>query len=100
MYGEMYSSDAMLEADKEVQDMPCELDDEMERIVAPLMVWSDSTHLTNFGTASVWPFYLLFGSQSKYTRCKPTAFACHHLDYIPSVRVLVKYVAQSNILFL
>ena len=75
----------MLKADEEIQKLPREPDDKMERIVAPLMVWSDATHLANFGTASLWPFYLFFGSQSKYTRAKPTAHACHHLAYIPSV---------------
>jgi hypothetical protein len=53
--------------------------------VALLMMWSDSTHLASFGDASLWPFYLCFGNQSKYTRGKPTASACHHVAYIPNV---------------
>ena len=49
------------------------------------MLWSDSTHLTSFGNASLWPIYLYLGNQSKYTRGKPTSFARHHMAYIPKV---------------
>ena len=41
--------------------------------------------LTNFGTASLWPIYLFFGNQSKYMQCKSSAFAAHHIAYIPKV---------------
>lgn len=85
IHSEIYCSDSMLDADEEIQKLPREPDDMLERIVAPLMLWSDATHLANFGTASLWPFYLFFGSQSKYTRAKPMAYACHHLAYIPTV---------------
>lgn len=87
LYSEIYSSSAMLDAHLEVCAVPRSgPDDTHERAIVPLMLWSDSTHLANFGTASLWPFYLLFGSQSKYTRAKPTTRSCHHLAYIPKVR--------------
>ena len=54
-------------------------------VVIGMMIWSDSTHLASFGTASLWPVYLYFGNQSKYTRAKPSEFAAHHLAYIPKV---------------
>jgi len=54
-------------------------------IVAAMMLWSDSTHLANFGTASLWPVYLFFGNQSKYTHTKPTSYAAHHVAYLPTV---------------
>ncbi len=54
-------------------------------VVIGIMIWSDSTHLASFGTASLWPVYLYFGNQSKYTRAKPSDFAAHHLAYIPKV---------------
>ncbi|KAI6096854.1 hypothetical protein F5141DRAFT_1190943 [Pisolithus sp. B1] len=57
--------------------------DHHTHIVASLMVWLDSTHLASFGNASMWPFYLFFANQSKYTQCKPSAQACHHITYIP-----------------
>ncbi|KAJ8589808.1 hypothetical protein M405DRAFT_899068 [Rhizopogon salebrosus TDB-379] len=85
VFSEAYSSPAMLDAYTEINDLPREPDDNLERVVAPLMMWSDATHLTNFGDASLWPFYLYFGSQSKYTRGKPTSKACHHVAYIPTL---------------
>jgi len=85
IHQEIYDSDAMLEAHEEINALPRGPTDDLERVVAPLMVWSDSTHLASFGDASLWPFYLYFGNQSKYTRAKPTADACHHLAYIPTV---------------
>ena len=54
-------------------------------VILALMIWSDSTHLASFGTASLWPIYLYFGNLSKYTRAKPSSFAAHHLAYIPKV---------------
>ncbi|KAG2739586.1 hypothetical protein P692DRAFT_20755993, partial [Suillus brevipes Sb2] len=42
---------------------------------------------TMHDNASLWPIYLFFGNQSKYTRGKPTACACHHLAYIPNVSI-------------
>ena len=91
VFGEAYSTDAYYEAWEEIQALPREPDDKLERVVAGLMMWSDSTHLASFGNASMWPIYMYFGNQSKYTRAKPTAFASHHLAYIPSVSVYSYY---------
>jgi len=85
LHGEIYQSDAMLEAQDQISKLPRAPDDTLERVVVPLMVWSDSTQLANFGSASLWPFYLYFGNQSKYACGKPTANVCHHLAYIPTV---------------
>ena len=85
VYSEIYSSDAMLEAHKEVCALPHEPGDDLEHVVIPLMAWSNSTHLASFGDASLWPIYISFRNQSKYVRGKPTSHACHHLAYIPSV---------------
>jgi hypothetical protein len=60
-------------------------------ILVMLMIWSDSTHLAQFGTASMWPMYLYFGNQSKYIRGKPSSMAAHHIAYIPSVRGMILY---------
>lgn len=49
------------------------------------MLWSDATHLTNFGSASLWPLYMFFGGHSKYIRGKPTSGTGHHLAYIPTL---------------
>jgi hypothetical protein len=46
---------------------------------------SDSAQLTSFGSASVWPVYLMFANQSKQERMKPSCHMVHHLAYVPSV---------------
>lgn len=92
--GEAYSTPEMLEAYKEINSLPREAGDDLERVVASLMVWSDATHLASFGDASLWPFYLFFGNQSKYTRGKPSASACHHIAYIPTVSLLSSVETQ------
>lgn len=89
VYSEAYASPAMMEAYIEVNSLPRQPDDNLERVVASLMMYSDSTHLSNFGDASLWPFYVFFGNESKYTRGKPTASACHHVAYIPTVSLLI-----------
>lgn len=79
-YGELYTSSAMLEAHRALPAHP-----NLETVIAAYMFWSDSTHLANFGTASLWPLYTFFGNLSKYIRAKPTSHSCHHQAYIPSV---------------
>ncbi|KAG2064475.1 hypothetical protein BDR04DRAFT_1130754 [Suillus decipiens] len=66
VFSEAYSSPEMLETYDEINALPCEAGDEYERAIASLMLWSDVTHLANFGDASLWPFYLYFRNQSKY----------------------------------
>ncbi|KAI0055068.1 hypothetical protein BV25DRAFT_1922121 [Artomyces pyxidatus] len=82
---EIYSSEAFVQADEEVRNLPPEPGCTLERTVCAMMFWSDSTHLTNFGTAALWPLYLFFGNQSKYTRANPRSGACHHVAYIPKL---------------
>jgi hypothetical protein len=90
LYGEIFSSQAMLDADDEICKHFPENDSDpgsdLEAVTVPLLLYSDSTHLANFGTASCWPVYMFFGSQSKYVRDKPTSSACHHIAYMPEVR--------------
>ncbi|KAF8992499.1 hypothetical protein BDQ17DRAFT_1432346 [Cyathus striatus] len=63
-------------------DVPPE---QLEVVVAGIMLWSDSTHLISFGNASLWPIYLYIGNLSKYAQAKPSMFAAHHLAYIPKL---------------
>ncbi|KAK0439080.1 uncharacterized protein EV420DRAFT_1735640 [Desarmillaria tabescens] len=87
IFGEVYSSDVFLEMEESVQPFPgCNL----EQVIAPVMVYSDSTHLTNFGDASLWPAYASLGLLSKYVRARMTAFASHHLAYFPSLPDWIK----------
>ncbi|TFY82295.1 hypothetical protein EWM64_g1717 [Hericium alpestre] len=85
IYGEAYTSKSVLQAYDEVNSLEIPDDEGLERVVASVMLASDSTHLTNFGTASLWPQYMAFGNQSKYERSRPTSNACHHMAYIPTL---------------
>jgi hypothetical protein len=82
---ELYNSDAFYAEHEKLMKRPPEPGPHLETVIAAMMLWSDSTHLANFGDASLWPIYLLFGNQSKYSRAKPTNFAAHHVAYLPSV---------------
>jgi hypothetical protein len=89
LYGEVFTSQAMIDADNNICN--CSLGNnpdsqDLEAATVPLLLYSDSTHLANFGNASCWPLYLFFGSQSKYIRDRPTSYACHHIAYMPKVR--------------
>ena len=90
VYGELYHSDAFIKEYHRVQNCsrppPDDPGCKLEKVIAALMFWSDSTHLTNFGTATLWPIYLFFGNLSKYIRSRPSSGACNHIAYIPSVR--------------
>jgi hypothetical protein len=68
VYDEVYTSDAWIEAHDDLQKQPNEPGCQLEKVIAGLMFWSNSTHLTSFGTAKVWPLYLYFANLSKYTR--------------------------------
>jgi hypothetical protein len=87
IFSEMYDSDAFIDEHDKVQrsaptnDPNCK----REKAVAAIMFWSDSTHLANFGTAKLWPVYMLFGNLSKYIRGQPNSGACQHVAYIPSL---------------
>jgi hypothetical protein len=87
VYSEMYNSDVFFEAWEEIQTSPGNSEDGIEHAMAALMLWSDSTCLTNFGSASLWPVYLSLGNQSKYIQTKPSSFSHHHLAYLPSVSI-------------
>lgn len=90
VYDELYTSDSWLEEHEKVQKivLPPDEPDIYPRAVAGLLFWSDSTHLADFGQATLWPIYMAFGNQSKYERAKPGNRAMHHLAYLPSVSTL------------
>jgi hypothetical protein len=82
---ELYTSDAWLEAQDNLQKLPRVPGCSLERVIAGLMFFSDATHLANFGTAKAWPLYLYFGNLTKYTRSLPQSGACHLVGFLPSV---------------
>jgi hypothetical protein len=93
VYGEVFTSEAFLAESEWVQRRallpPDDPDCKREKVVAALMVSSDATMLTDFGTAKAWPVYLMLGNLSKYIRAQPDSGAMHHLAYIPSVGFLL-----------
>jgi len=66
IYDEAYTSDVWIEAHNDLQKQPNEPGCQLEKVIAGLMYWSDSTHLTSFGTMKVWPLYLYFANLLKY----------------------------------
>jgi hypothetical protein len=85
VYDEAYTSSEMIEAQTVIDDLPRPEDDTRERVALGIMLVSDSAQLTSFGTASVWPIYLMFVNQSKQERVRPSCHTVHHLAYVPSV---------------
>jgi hypothetical protein len=84
-YDEIFTSDAMIEEHEKLQNSPLEPGCSYPRVIAALMLWSDATHMAQFGTASLHPAYSFWGNQSKWLRGKPNARAGRHLSYFPSV---------------
>lgn len=103
LYGETYTATAFAEEHESIQSprQPGDPDD-LEYVAVPLFPASDSTRAASFGNHSLWPIYVFFGSFSKYFRGRPSAFAAHHLAYIPSVSLrhfihdLSSYVLVSS----
>lgn len=87
--GEIYTSPAFIEAHNTLQESPGEPGCELPRVVVALMFASDSTHLTSFGQAKVWPLYMNFGNDSKYRRSKPSSHLCNHVAYFQKVSLIL-----------
>jgi hypothetical protein len=86
LYGEMYASREFRQAHEEIQQKPCTPEnDGLERVVVALMLWSDATQLTSFGTAALWPCHLFFGNESKYRRCRPSECLGQQVAYFNKV---------------
>lgn len=78
VYSELFNSQAVVDEDIRIQNLP-------PRTMVMMMWWSDVTHVTQFGNSKVWPGYVYYGNQSKYERSRPTCHAAHHMVYFPSV---------------
>jgi hypothetical protein len=85
VYDELYTSDGWMTAQDKIKKQRRDNGCKLEHVIAGLMLWSDVTHLAQFGTASAWPVYLFFRNQSKYARASPNPGACHPIAFIPTV---------------
>lgn len=87
VFGEIFTSDAFLEEETRIRALPRnpEDTDDVEYVVFPWGLYSDGTHLANFGTASLWPVYAYDLGLPKDVCSKPSNFAANHIAYIPSV---------------
>lgn len=94
VHGELYTSPAFMDAHNEVQNLRNEPGCDRPKVVVALQFWSDSTHLTSFGNAKLWPLYLWFGNESKYRRCKPSCHLCNHVAYFQPVSLPASAVSQ------
>lgn len=87
IYSELFTSDSFLTEHRKIR-ANCSSQDsgsQVENVIVAITLWSDSTHLTSFGNATLWPIYLYVGNLSKYIRSKPTSNSAHHVAYIPKV---------------
>jgi len=85
VYRELYTSKAFIEAHHFLQDAPKEPGCDLSRVVAGLMFASDSTQLTTFSDAKLWPIYLAIDNKSKDRRSKPSCGAFEHIAYLKAV---------------
>jgi Plavaka transposase len=87
VYGELFSSEAFIEANRDLQNSPGEPGCELAKVVVGLMFASDGTHLTAFSDAKLWPLYLAIGNESKDRRSKPSCHAFEHVAYFETVSI-------------
>ena len=88
VYDEVFTSDTWLCEDAKIQMArvdPSKPEQDLPRVIAAMMFWSDETVLNPFGQNKAWPVYLFFGNQPKSDRAKPTAGGGRHVAYIPQV---------------
>jgi Plavaka transposase len=87
IHGELYTSEAFIEAHHDLQSATREPGCELARVVVGLMLASDGTQLANFSNAKLSPVYLGFGNESKDRRSKPSCKAFEHVAYFETVSI-------------
>ncbi|KAG6905806.1 hypothetical protein DXG01_000630, partial [Tephrocybe rancida] len=97
LYGEIYTSSSFSQAHRNLQLFPPVPGCDLPQYVLALMFWSDGTHLTDFGNASLTPCYMQFGNESKYRRCKPSAHLMEHMAYFQELPDEFKAFASQYI---
>ncbi|EIW80786.1 hypothetical protein CONPUDRAFT_57709 [Coniophora puteana RWD-64-598 SS2] len=85
VYQDAFTADAFLDADRKLQESLPEPGCSLPRAVAGIMLWSDATHVAQFGQAKLWPIYVYFANQCKYERGRPSSHAARCVAYLPSL---------------
>jgi hypothetical protein len=99
VYGDLFTSEQFLRVERDLLSSPPEEGCELPRAVLAFMLWSDATHLAQFGHAKAWPIYLSFGNQTKYERAQPNLRPTHHVAFLPSARsqlLCIQYRAHHS----
>ena len=86
MYDKIHSSPTFVKADHELQESPRESGWNLPWFITTIMLWSDATHVAQFGQVKLWPIYLYLGNLSNYARCKPSDHTVHQAAYRPTVK--------------
>jgi hypothetical protein len=87
VHGELYTSEAFIEAHEDLQRATREPGCDLARVVVGLMFASDGTQLANFSNAKLSPVYLGIGNESKDRRSKPSCQAFEHIAYFETVSI-------------
>ena len=89
VHGELYTSEAFIEAHHDLQSATREPGCDLARVVVGLMFASDGTQLANFSNAKLSPVYLGIGNESKDRRSKPSCQAFEHIAYFETVSMVI-----------
>ncbi|KAF8594348.1 hypothetical protein BDV93DRAFT_611903 [Ceratobasidium sp. AG-I] len=95
VYDDLYTGDEWIKEHAALQRSPPVPGCTLERCIAALMIWSDSTHLAQTGQSSIWPVYLYLGNQSKSARRKPLTRSSEHVALLPKVTGPIKACIES-----
>ena len=85
VYDKLYTLDTWNEAQDEIMKQNRTDGCKLERVIASLMLWSDSMQLAQFGHASAWLIYLSFRNLSKYVQNTSERGSCQPIAFIPLV---------------
>ena len=97
---EIYNSDVMIAEHERLQSQPNEPGCNLEKAIVAAFIFSDSTHLTNFRVASLWPGYISLMGKSDEIWASKTIIICSTPLYLHAIckSFLWSIVPQLNIL--
>ena len=96
VYSELFTGDIWNAEYEKVFTSARDSHPDLEAFIVALMIWSDSTHLAQFGTVELWPIYLYIGNSSKYTQgCSGNE---NRVDFFAKANLagLTDYVIRHN----